>query len=101
MRALLPAARGTDMARVVLKYHLRAQLPESHKFLHADVQNGDYFVWLEVEPNQRDKFVDSPYHMIPTGYREVPMGAVHKATIIDHAKGLVWHIYDVRAWERT
>lgn len=83
------------MARVVLKYEVgAARVPARHRFLHAGVQNDRYFMWLEVENDS--EFMDSPYTIIPTGYSEVPPGAVHKATIVNDANGVVWHIYDKR-----
>ena len=84
------------MASRILKYHIGGVVPEHHKFLHAGVQNGEYFLWLEVDPQPDDKFIDSPYQMIPTGYLEVPAGAVHKVTIVNNDNGTVWHVYDKR-----
>lgn len=81
------------MASRVLKYHIGGVLPEHHKFLHAGVQNGEHFLWLEVDPQPDDKFIESPYVICGTG-RTVPVGAAHKITFFDGP--FVWHVYDKR-----
>lgn len=79
----------------ILKFQLGAPVPEDHKFLHAGIQHGEYFVWAETA--QPTVMSNNPYRMVPTGVvGAVPEGSTYKGTIIDDARGLVWHIYDVR-----
>jgi hypothetical protein len=84
------------MTKRVLKYPVDTDLiPENHRFLHAGVQQPGYAMWLEADALCR-KLIPNPYTLVPTGYAEVPEGAVHKITFIDANAGTVWHVYDKR-----
>lgn len=84
------------MAARVLKYGLHALMPAKHKFLHVAMQQGSYFVWVEVDDDNMEGLMPSPYKMIPTGYDVVRPSWVYKGTIVNNDNGTVWHVYDKR-----
>lgn len=80
--------------RRVLKYSINERVPAQHKFLHVAQQDGDIRVWLEVEDGQQNVLASNPYHIMPTGFAEVPEGASHRMTFFS-TNGNVWHVYDL------
>lgn len=84
------------MTKRVLKYLIGInRIPEKHRFLHAGRQHQDYMMWLEVDESSIN-YIPNPYTLVPTGLSDVPDGAAHKITFIDHHNSTVWHVYDKR-----
>lgn len=83
------------MPKRILKFRFTDRIPADHNFLHADVQEGRYFMWLETDADTTfGDSMENPYVRIATG--ESHDFVAHKATIVDAHSGLVWHVYDKR-----
>jgi len=87
------------MSRQIRKYEVGRRtahvLPGVSRFLHADMQRGDRFVWLEVELNEDQAPEDHTRSFLILGTGEtVPPGARHRGTFLEASGLFVWHLYE-------
>lgn len=89
------------MGNVIWKYSLgptdahTLSVPKGAEFIHADIQNGEFFVWAIIPDEIADH--ENRYILIaPTGGPgdDRLVARDHINTFLD--KGYVWHVFEVK-----
>lgn len=82
--------------RAVYKYKYKddMQLPPDYIVRKIGVQDGELYVWAEIDPERPTSTVDTGFMLVPTGtqFSEEEDRAVHFVETVFHDQ-YVWHIY--------
>lgn len=65
-------------------------LSRGFKPLRVEMQDGDFYLWAEVDPDAPRIVVE--VYLIPTGF-EIPKGADYLNTVFEDDRPFVWHFY--------
>ena len=86
--------RDRRIYKYKLQPHLRniINMPKGSILRFIDEQDGDVYVWAEVEPDAGT--VKRKLLVIPTGFQSIPKGTVYIGSCQVRAEGLVWHVYE-------
>lgn len=76
----------------VLKYDIRYAMPLNHKPLYVGEQDGQVYVWAEVDDDEPHDGGGSQYVLVGTGWPKYPNHNTYVGTV-QMKHGVVWHIY--------
>lgn len=72
---------------------MTTDLPAELDVIHVGMQGGRYVYWTRtVSPEVAGQRGTRTMMLMPTGH-EVAYPAVHLGTVVDDARGLVWHLF--------
>lgn len=84
--------------RTMFKYgvgfHTAVYLPSDAKVRHFDTQNGEMFIWAEVNADELHLSRRRQFVVLGTGHA-IPEGAVYVASHLQDRVSFVWHLFEL------
>ena len=75
-------------------FPIEVDAPVGAKPLFVGLQNRQCCLWMDVDPKQPST-MQTPLVCVGTGFGAIPDGASYFGSVVDDARGYVWHFFCV------